>query len=81
MLLLCTVLLCCTLALVGGEIGYIRRVLERASLRDQFAMHALTALGGHKAVTARGIPWLVEHAYMVADAMLKQRASEPKAQP
>lgn len=46
---------------------------ERVRLRDQFACAALTALGGHKAVTARGIPWLVEHAYMVADAMLSER--------
>ena len=44
------------------------------SLRDYFAGQALVALGGHKAVTARGIPWLAEHAYMVADAMLAERS-------
>ena len=43
------------------------------SLRDWFAGQALVALGNHKAVTARGIPWLAEHAYMVADAMLAAR--------
>jgi hypothetical protein len=42
-------------------------------LRDYFAAQALGALGGHKAVGARGIPWLVDHAYMIADAMLAAR--------
>lgn len=44
-----------------------------SGLRDYFAAQALIALGSHKAVTARGIPWLTEHAYMVADAMMEQR--------
>ena len=47
--------------------------MRRLELRDRLAGQALVALGDHKAVTARGIPWLVEHAYMVADAMLAER--------
>lgn len=44
------------------------------SLRDYFAGQALVALRGHPAAMgARGIPWLVEHCYAVADAMLKAR--------
>lgn len=43
------------------------------SLRDYFAAQALVALGDHKAVEARGIPWLAEHAYMVADALMEAR--------
>lgn len=46
------------------------------SLRDWFAGQAVVALGAHKAVNARGIPWLAEHAYMLADAMLAARAKE-----
>jgi hypothetical protein len=49
------------------------------SLRDLFPMEAMKALGGHKAVTSRGIPWLVEHAYMVADAMLVERDKRREA--
>lgn len=45
-------------------------------LRDQLAGDALVALGDHQAVEARGIPWLVQHAYMVADAMLEQRGKK-----
>lgn len=44
------------------------------TLRDYFAGQALVALGDHGAVTSRGIPWLAEHAYMVADAMLAERS-------
>ena len=47
------------------------------TLRDYFAGQALVALGGHKAVTNRGIAWLVNHAYMVADGMLVARELEP----
>lgn len=43
------------------------------SLRDYFAAHALIALADHKAVEARGIDWLADHAYMLADAMLARR--------
>lgn len=42
-------------------------------LRDYFAAHALIAIGQHKAVTARGIEWLVQHAYMIADGMMTER--------
>lgn len=46
------------------------------SLRDWFAGQALIAMHGHKAVenTERGVAWLADHAYLVADAMLKERA-------
>lgn len=43
------------------------------SIRDVYAGQALVALGAHKAVTARGIPWLVEHAWMIAEAMMAER--------
>lgn len=46
---------------------------EEVAKRDDFAKAALIALGGHKAVTNRGIPWLADHAYLVADAMLERR--------
>ena len=46
------------------------------TLRDYFAAQAAIALGAHDAVTARGIPWLAEHAYMLADAMLKAREAK-----
>lgn len=46
------------------------------SLRDYFAAHALTALAGHKAITSHGVPWLAEHAYLIADAMLKARETK-----
>jgi hypothetical protein len=59
----------------GATNGY-GSTQEGMSLRDHFAGQALIALGAHKAVTARGIPWLVEHAYMVADAMLTERTKE-----
>lgn len=42
------------------------------TMREYFAGQALVALSGHKAIVQRGIPWLVEHAYMVADAMLAE---------
>jgi hypothetical protein len=53
------------------------RTYEGLSLRDWFAGQALVALGDHKAVTARGIPWLTSHAYMVADSMITEREKEP----
>lgn len=46
---------------------------EHSETRDWFAGCAIIALGNHNAVSQRGIPWLVEHAYMVADAMMAER--------
>lgn len=51
------------------------------SIRDVYAGQALVALGAHKAVTARGIPWLVEHAWMIAEAMMAERAQRYGPQP
>ena len=54
--------------------GYIDTDHPGMALRDYFAAQALGALGTHPAVAQRGIDWIAQHAYMVADAMLKERA-------
>jgi hypothetical protein len=45
------------------------------SLRDYFAGQALAGYcaSQHPAVTQRGTAWVVEHAYIAADAMLTER--------
>lgn len=59
----------------GGKAFPVTRPTSQLgmSLRDYFAAAALTGLAQHKAVTARGTQWLVEHAYLAADAMLAER--------
>jgi hypothetical protein len=53
--------------------GSVWQPQDGMSLRDYFAGQAVIALGAHKAVTARGIPWLAEHAWMIAEAMMAER--------
>lgn len=49
------------------------------SSRDWFAGNAIVALGDNSAVSTRGIPWLADHAYMVADAIMARRADHETA--
>lgn len=39
--------------------------------RDFFIGQALVALGDHKALEQRGLPWLAEHAVMLADLVME----------
>lgn len=44
------------------------------SRRDFFIGQALSALGGHKAIETRGIPWLAQHAIMLSDTIMAMEA-------
>lgn len=63
-------------AIYGVLPRVLHRVAEEIALRDRFAMAALTGIIGRGHVTERDD---AIEAYIYADAMLRERAQEPRA--